>query len=415
VRIWVIAPFVTLPGEPGFNRFSYIAGRLAERGHTVTLWTSSFSHCLKRQREAAVYDVPYEVRLISEPGYGSNTSIKRPLSHLYLARQLRYQQMLAEYTPDVMYVGFPPVAAAMWSVTYGQRHHIPVVLDIQDLWPEAFQMLVGKRFRWLVRLLMKPVEGTANAIYRGATQVIAVSSTFSERAVRSGARGTEAVYIGTDLPVFDDLGSKRSASFAKVDSDELWLTYVGTLSHSYDFDTLLGALGLIPSGIRERLRIQVAGDGPHLSRVRERVRQEGLDGVVRFHGFLPYGDMAALLVNSDAGLNIIREGSATSLPNKVFDYLAAGLPIINSVDGELAGLISQYEFGVNYRAGNQTDLAGAIVMLVENSESRSSYGKNARRFAERHCDRAVTYERILSLVEESRTGGVPEVAIGRQR
>nr|WP_269812837.1 glycosyltransferase family 4 protein [Ornithinimicrobium sediminis] len=378
------------------DRFSDLAGRIVARGLDVELVTSSFSHARKEQRTWPYGDHGFRRTLIREPGYTRNVGLKRLVSHRLMARHLR-RFLHARQTPDLIYCAVPSLAVADVAARFAGEKRIPLVVDVQDLWPEAFELLSPAPA--VTRPLMHPLSRTANRVYRAADAVVAVSETYARRAdaVRTGSRSAHVVYLGTDLAKFDELRQGSRAADVASSSDEIRIAYVGTLGHSYDLPLVCDAIAEATQKTARRFRLVVMGDGPLTSRFQQHAEDCGV--AADFVGRLPYADMVARLGGCHVAVNPIRPGAAQSVINKVGDYAAAALPVLNTQDNvEYRRLVAEYEAGVNCVPGDAKDLARHLCLLADNPRLREEMGANNRRMAEDHFDRSRTYPRVVELV-----------------
>ncbi|WP_335870606.1 glycosyltransferase family 4 protein [Bacillus sp. 2205SS5-2] len=399
-KIILVAPFTILRGEKGFNRFEYIARKLSEQGHKVTLVTSNFRHQTKKFRnEDVVKDmsekVNYNVELMGERGYKKNIGIGRVLSHRHFARNLKAYLKTLKQKPDLLYCAYPMMESALEVGRYAKREKIPFVLDIQDVWPEAIKTAVPLPEK-ITNVMLLPLTLYANKIYKLADYVVGVSQSYVDRVemVNKYAKMYLPVYIGTDLGYFDDTKRKNV-----VEKNTFWITYIGTLSYSYDIETVIKAVAHLKNkGIKD-IRFKIMGSGPHKSKFE--LLAQTLEAPVDFLGHLSYQDMVPLLSQSDIAANAISRGAQQSITNKIGDYLSAGLPILNSSQNEeFKKMISQYQLGESYLPGDYIKLATLIEELYHNEISRKLYGNNSRKVAEGYFDRRYTYQSIYQLVRD---------------
>ena len=121
---------------------------------------------------------------------------------------------------------------------------------------------------------------------------------------------------------------------------------------------------------------------------------------VDFTGPLPYEEMVGKLCSCDIAVNPIRKGSAGSIINKVGDYAAAGLPVVNTQESkEYRKLVEDYQIGFNVENGNAVELAEKLELLYKDESLRKRLGNNNRKLAEEKFDRARTYKEIKKLIE----------------
>ena len=141
------------------------------------------------------------------------------------------------------------------------------------------------------------------------------------------------------------------------------------------------------------------GDGP-LQEVFESYGKEK-DVNCEFTGRLGYDEMIGRLCSCDIAVNSIMPGSAGSIINKVGDYAAAGLPVVNNQECiEYRKLVEDYQIGYNVEASNPEELAEKIEMLYKDKALRERLGKNNRRLAEEKFDRKNTYKIIKNILEK---------------
>ena len=121
------------------DRFLYLAKMLASN-HDVEIITSNFRHTTKRHRKESVEKWPFTITFIDEPGYPKNVCLKRFVSHDKWGKNvLKY--MKKRNSPDVVYCAIPSLTGPSLIAKYCEKNGIRFVIDVQDLWPEAFQMV----------------------------------------------------------------------------------------------------------------------------------------------------------------------------------------------------------------------------------------------------------------------------------
>lgn len=389
--ILIVSQF-TAPGSN--NRFVSLARMLADQGHDVELAISSFVHETKSQRTTPGVNANFTYSVHYEVGYRKNVSAQRLVSHSTLASSLaKYLQ--ERRRPDVVVCAVPSLSVGAAVLKYCNESGVRLVLDVQDLWPEAFEMVL--RPRLLARALLTPIRRKAVRLYRGADEIVTVSRSYSSYVSRLRPDGmARSVYIGTELRDFGPLES----IWAQRDEDVFTVAYVGTLAASYQLGQVLDALAVVRSrGIHARLL--VLGDGADRPSLEEKSATLGLD--VEFVGRLSHGEMAKRLAKAHIAVNPIHPHSAASVINKVGDYAAAGLPVINTqVCSEYREMLSDYDAGVNVAPRDIDGLAHAIEGLARDEEKVRQMSLNARRMGEEVFDRTRLYRKFCDLITAPR-------------
>ncbi|NHN29407.1 glycosyltransferase family 4 protein [Paenibacillus agricola] len=401
-KVLIIAPFTVLPGEKGFNRFRYIAEELARLGHEVELVTSNYSHAEKsfRQHENGRWigpSLPYRLTLIEERGYSRNVSLERIRSHRCFERNLRLYLERKEQTEHVVYAAYPLMGAARMAGSYAKRLGIPFILDIQDIWPESINSVLKLPEPWL-KLLVSPFTTYANQVYKLADYIVGVSDTYVARGktANQNAKAYHCLFIGADQAYFDACACREIA--VEKPLGQFWVTYIGTLSHSYDIETVIKAVSLLERTGYENVVLNIFGSGPHEARFKELAEQ--LQAPVRFMGHHSYEDMVPYLVRSDVAANAIAKGALASVTNKIGDFLFAGLPMINSCENkEVMDLVANSNIGFNYKPGDFTNCAHYIALLFHQRQTGRQLGANSRKLAESRFDRRKTYPELYRMIE----------------
>ncbi|SEQ24072.1 Glycosyltransferase involved in cell wall bisynthesis [Lachnospiraceae bacterium RM5] len=396
--IVIVANFCMDFSKSDNGRFSYLANMLAEDGNDVEIITSDFYHITKKPRDYYPKELAYKVTFIHEPGYSRNVCLKRFFSHKTWANNLR-DYLSKRKKPDVVYCAVPSLDGPLYVAKYCETNKIRFVVDIQDLWPEAFQMVFNVPV--LSKFIFWPLKKKANVIYERADAICAVSDTYCKRAakVNKKVKDTTTVFLGTELVTFDRY-AKENPILEKKEG-EIWLAYCGTLGSSYDLTCVIEALAILKD---ENIRFIIMGDGPMMDEFKKHAETKNVK--TKFVGRLKYDAMCSLLKACDITVNPIAHMAAQSIINKHADYVASGLPVVSTQENEeFRRLISEYQMGFNCRNNDSSDLAAKIKTLVNDEELRNRMGNNARRCAEERFDRESTY-RLLEQEVLKKTGGV---------
>lgn len=377
------------------GRFTEIAKYLNQID-SVELITSSFSHSLKQKKVCKILPTEYKLTFIDAPSYKKNISLQRLRSCKAFAKNIEsYLNKTKEI--KLIYCAVPSLDVGKVVINFCKRKKIPMILDIQDLWPDAFYMVFD--IPVVSQVLFFPLKVMADNIYRNANNIVTVSNTYLERAtthLSHIADNSLVAYLGTSLMNFD----KFSEGITKdTSTGNITIVYIGTLSYSYDINLVIHAIHNVQRISNLQINFLVMGDGPlkehfYLEAKRSDVR-------ARFTGRLNYPEMVKLLVSADIAVNPIVKKSAGSIINKVGDYAAAGLPVINSQECmEYRKLVEKYRCGINCKNGSTEDFTGALLWMINHPAEREEMGENARRMAEELFDRDKSYQTIQRFVRK---------------
>lgn len=333
---------------------------------------------------------------MNEPGYKKNVCLKRFYSHKVLAKNMK-KYLENRKTPDVIYCAVPSLDCACMAAKFAKKNNVPFIIDVQDLWPEAFKMVLPMPKLWDV--LLYSMKKKADYIYANADEIVAVSDNYVQRALavnKKDAKG-HSVYIGTRLEKYDECA--KGEPLCVKPEGEVWIGYCGTLAISYDIPNLILAVKSLEEKGLTGIKLIIMGDGGYKEKFQAIAEQKGIN--VLFTGKLPYDQMCAQLNQCDIVVNPIKHGSAASIINKHGDYAASGRPVVNSQENEeYRKLIEDYNMGFNCKNEDADDMAQKLELLVVNKSLREEMGKNARKCAEEKFDRKLSYQTIINLISK---------------
>lgn len=389
MNIYILANFT----NSQTSRFIEIAKLFFQRGHNVTVVTSDFNHGRKCMRGSFPQYDGFKMVYLHEPGYKGNVTPQRLLSHHVFGKNVAKYLNEAE-KPDVVYCAIPSLTVAVEASKYCKRNGVKFVVDVQDLWPEAFSMVFKNK---LFKLAFKPMEWYINKAYASADLAIAVSDTYVQRVLSVNKKITSgmAVFLGNSGKLFEDSAKKYHKEY---NDGILRLCYIGSLSQSYDIKMVVDAVKIASNQMKQPIRFIVVGDGVYKNDFESYAELKKID--CEFTGHKDYTEMVGILCSCDMVINPIRKGSAASIINKVGDYALSGLPVINTQEcSEYRKLIEDYGCGINCECENAEDVATAIVKLAQSPELRKEMGEAARQFGKDKFDRRYTYAKIIEAVE----------------
>ncbi len=326
-----------------------------------------------------------------------------------LLKRLKYDVVISTSPPPIM--GLPGLLAAL-------KRRVPLVFDVRDIWPEALVLSGRIKNPLLIRLL----EAVEMLLYRSATLVSVVTEGKRQRLIERGVRREKLAVFwnGVDLELFDqEAEGSLTADFEEFDRDAKWLTYAGVFNPAQGLDVILDAAGILKStrpDLYEQVLFLMIGGGSELERLRDRQREEGLDRV-RFIPIQTRPVVYRVLGRSHAILIPLRPRKDDhTVPSKIFESLASSRPILLSATGEVASIVVRARAGRVTPPGDAERLAGAVVHVLEDSDSADQAGRDGRLYVAEHFDRRVTarcfLDELIRLVGDS--AARPHSSLGRQ-
>jgi glycosyltransferase involved in cell wall biosynthesis len=303
---------------------------------------------------------------------------------------------------DVVFATSGPLTIALPAIYVSWRRRIPMVFEVRDLWPEgAIQLGVLKNplAKWLARRLEK-------LAYHCATQIVALSPGMRVGIVAAGAPAAKVSVIpnAADLDLFHPQVDGASQRCVLGAEGRFALGYIGTMGLANGLGFVLdGAAELKRRGVDDIVLI-LHGDGMERAALEERARREGLDNVL-FSGPTPKDQIPHVTAAMDVCMTIFKNVPVlrTCSPNKMFDALAAGKPLLTNMSGWLAEIAEKEMTGVFVRPDDAVDFADRAVWLRDHPDELKIYQVNARRLAETRFSREVLAGQLESVLHQALT------------
>jgi glycosyltransferase involved in cell wall biosynthesis len=216
-----------------------------------------------------------------------------------------------------------------------------------------------------------------------------------------GARRVELVPNGADPQMFDPADQGASFRSANRLADKYVVMYAGAHGMSNDLGVVLEAAKLLQGAPDpSEVMITLLGDGKEKTALQKQAAEMGLSNVL-FLPPVPKAEMAAALAGADACLAILKpiEEYKTTYPNKVFDYMAAGRPVVLAIDGVIRQVVEAAHCGVFAQPGNPAALAQAIRQLAANQAASRQMGLAGRKYLDQHFSRSVVAAKLARILE----------------
>lgn len=286
--------------------------------------------------------------------------------------------------PDLVIGSSPQLLAAAAAWVMATRLSSSFVLEIRDLWPESLEAVTNRRglFYWILRAV-------ARFLYRRADAVIVL------------ARGVADVLAAQGVPrervwlIPNGVAPDAFASLKRPERTSLTLLYAGAVGPANGLDVVLDAADRLRSEVD--IRFLLVGDGPAKDALVQVAEDRHLRNI-EFRPPVPRSKLPELFATADAGLMVLKDAPLFRFgvsPNKLFDYLGAGLPVVCNVAGEVAELLAEAGAGEQAADASGAALADAILRLRARSPAeRAAMGAAGRAWVLRERNRVTLAEQL---------------------
>jgi len=405
VHILLIHQAFAAINEPGGTRHHEFARQLARRGHSVTIIASQVSYLTGRivgdggwiTRE--VDDIGVEIlRCRSYSGW-HRSFLHRMMSFLSFMVVSFWAGLRIEDV-DLVWGTTPPIFQAVTARWIARLKRKPFLLEVRDLWP-SFAVAVGVLTN---PLLIRLSEWLERGLYRRADRVVINSPGFFEHVHLRGARQVEVVPNGVDLTMFGKTEKDQSLRRELGLAEGFLVLYAGAHGMSNDLETVLKAAELLQS--EEDIHFVFLGDGKEKTNLMALAQQMKLRNL-HFLPSIPKDQIASTLVQADVGLAILLAVDAykTTYPNKVFDYMAAGLPVVLAIDGVIRQVVEDAGAGLFTQPGDPEALAEAVKRLAADPVLVDQLGQAGKRCVEGDFDRERLAAKMALIMETMAANG----------
>ena len=386
--------------EPGGTRHHELARYLARRGHRVTVIASPVSYLTGAARGR----IPWVERQDGGPGVMVLRTYTYPALHRSFVHRVFsfFSFMISSFLVglsirrvDLVWGTSPPIFQGPTAWALARLKRVPFLFEVRDLWP-AFAIAVGVLKQ---PLLIRLTEWLERFLYRHADRVMVNSPGFLEHVRARGARKVVLLPNGSDPRMYDPAAD--GAAFRQVHKLEghFVALYAGAHGMSNDLDVVLDAAACLRD--RPKIALVLLGDGKEKPALVKRAAEMGLENLA-FIPPVPKTAMPEALAAADACIAILKPVPmyTTVYPNKVFDYMAAGRPVVLAIGGVIREVVEDARAGVAVPPGDPAALAAAIRSLADDPQKAREMGWNGRRCVEERYDRAALAGKLAKLLEE---------------
>lgn len=391
--------FSTPKGASGVRSYQ-MARRLIARGHQVTMVSGrnsrgqtglegAFHNGIRRGTIDGI-----DVIEIDLPYSNSDGFVKRSL--IFLRFMLKTTRLVFSERYDLLFATTTPLTVGVPGIVAKLLRGKPFVFEVRDLWPELPKAMGVIRNPIILGALSMLEWGS----YRSADRLVGLSPGIVEGiAARGVARDRIAlVPNGCDLDIF--AGKAEPWRPDGVAATDLMALFSGAHGLANGLDAVLDAAAELKRRGRDDIKLVLVGDGMLKPGLRARAEREQLSNVI-FHDPVDKARLAGLMAAADIGLQTLADISAFyygTSPNKFFDYIAAGLPVLNNYPGWLADLIGENDCGFVVPPRNPAAFADALERAAADPCALSAMGANARALAVRDFDRDLLADQWIEWV-----------------
>ena len=392
--------FSTPEGALGTRSYA-MARHLIEQGHQVTMvcgrysggktgLKSTFKNSMRHGMVDGINVIEFDLPYSNKDSFfkRSLTFINFSLRSIKIALKTDYDLLFATSTP--LTVGIPGIFAKL-------LRRKPFVFEVRDLWPELPREM-GVITNPVILKMMSILEWST---YHAADACIGLSPGIVAGIQKRGIDKSLITMIpnGCDLDLFGQTDIEAKRPDGVLESD-LLAVFTGTHGIANGVDAALDAAQVLKERGRDDIKLCFIGQSKLKTELLERTKRDKLSNCI-FLDLMPKRELAQYLKGADVGMQLLANIPAFyygTSPNKFFDYIASGLPVLNNYPGWLAELIEGFECGKIVPPENPVAFANALEQMAEQRDELMRMGNRARKLAEDKFDREQLAEQFVDFI-----------------
>ncbi len=369
--------------EPMFKGMPFVR-ELKKRGHEVEVITGFPNYptgklypgyklqLIKIERFEGVKIV----RTFLYPSHDKN-KIKRILNYLSFSISASLLGPFLLSKPDVIYVYHPPITIIIPALILKMIFSVPVVLDIQDMWPDTLKSTGMLCSEYILKLL----DFFCRLSYKLVDKIVVLSPGFKKLLIKRGVKEKKIEVIYNWCEENSILNYSSNNKEEKLNNNNFYVVYAGNLGLAQALETILKAAKII-RGEAPNIKFLFIGTGTEEMKLKQLAKANKLDNVY-FYPYVPPDKMGEFISKADIMLVHLKKDPLfeITIPSKTQAYMAYGKPILMCVSGDAADLVKNAKAGITAEPENESEIANAIQKLYyEKRDVLNGYGKVGKNY-----------------------------------
>ena len=405
MKIWLLQASEILPLNKNSRlmRMGLLGDELSKnKNNEITWFSSTFDHFKKIQLFDKNVDIDvksnYHLKLIYAMGYKKNISISRIINHKLLG--IRLKKMIKNMEkPDIIFASFPTIEFAEEAVKYGKKYHIPVIVDVRDLWPDIFEHNLNGILKLMAWPYIKYLDKKTKYILRECYKIVSISDLMLDWSLKKGLRKKTSLdksfYLGYMKQNCKVEGKVKNIQHL-FKNNQFNICFFATINNQFNYKLIAD---LAKSLENDDTNIIVCGNGPNYHELVDLCN--GMTNV-KLQGWCDINTLSYILNNSNFGLAPYKDtfDFRMSVSNKFCEYLSYGLPVILTCGGYMEGIINQKDVGVASLDVNK--IREYILKLKSDDKLYKKISSNAEKLYNSEFNAEKIYPEMVKYLENAR-------------
>lgn len=398
MNILYIHQYFHTPAEPGGTRSYWISKELVKRGHKVTMITSTDSNS---HPEPCTIDVEGIKVIYVKNEYSNYMSPLQKVYSFVHFLQLAIKEGCKQKNIDMVYATSTPLTIGYVAMRLKAKMKFPYVFEVRDLWPE-FPIQVGVIKNKLVIKFLRWIE---RKIYENSEHVVALSPGMQDGVIAAGTPKEKTSMIPNMSKPDEFHSHEPNMEIVRrfgLDMDKFNMIHFGSMGRANGLPYIIEAAKICADKGADDINFVFMGDGATEPILKKMVSDYSLKNVQ----FLGNHDMKIVSevcnccdvsITSFLNLPILR----TNSPNKLFDSLSAGKPIIVNSAGWTKDMVEQGDCGCYVDPDKPEELANKLIEIKDQKDLLERWGKNSRKLSETVYDKNILSAKVADVLENA--------------
>lgn len=396
MNILYIHQYFVTPSEPGGTRSYWISRELIKRGHKVTIITSSKKNHPSGRVSVDGIDVVY----VKNPPYNNYLSAPRKIWAFVSFIRNAYNAAKKEKDIDIVYATSTPLTVGAIALWLKARKKWKFVFEVRDLWPE-FPIEIGAIKN---RLAIKFLRKFEKRIYEKSEHVVALSPGMKDGVMKAGTPEAKVSMIpNMSKPdkFYPHEPQMRIVEQFGLDLTKFNVIHFGSMGRANGLAYIIETARLLQERGDKSVQFVFMGSGATEPVIKKQSEDYGLTNV-QFLGSHKMEVVSEVVNCCSASITTFLNLPVlkTNSPNKLFDSLSAGKPIIVNSSGWTKDMVEKEDCGFYVDPERPEDLAQRLLEVKDDKELLSRWGKNARRLSEEVYDKDILSAKVADVLEK---------------
>jgi glycosyltransferase involved in cell wall biosynthesis len=339
-------------------------------------------------------DTGVQLHIVHGPGYRSNVSMARFMHHGRVAREIKKSMEAHKgLLPNLIVAPIPTIENLHVVEQFAKKYNVPYIIDVRDHWPQDLVNRFPRLVRPLARVGLNKQFVHAKHAAKNALGIAGVTKMQRDYGLKLAGRPVDSkrdhvFYLGYERTPISAPARNEALNWWRTQGlkpDAKIIAFTGTIGVSFDFSAMIAAARSLKAQGRNDIQFVIAGDGGARAGL---IKDAGaLAGdTVLLPGWIDQPRLDALLSTSTAALAPYIPGTSMSLPNKFFEYMAYGLPVLSSCSGESEAIIATHCTGLQYDPKDHAGFLSALLQLTDNADEARKMGEYALELFEKRFE-----------------------------